>query len=85
MHSPPEHQIQHHTPRGRPAPYEDLRLLIGRMDGKLDIVLHRTHEHERRISALEAAKNKALGWVLAVSFAGGAGADQLVRLLLSLR
>ena len=80
-----DHSIQSHTPRGRPAPYEDLRLLIGRMDGKLDIVLHRTHEHERRISALEAAKNKALGWVLAVSFAGGAGADQLVRLILSFR
>jgi hypothetical protein len=55
------------------------------MDGKLDIVLQRSHEHEHRISALEAWKNKALGWVLAVAFAGGAGADQLVRLVLTLR
>jgi hypothetical protein len=71
--------------RHRPAPYEDLRLLIGRMDGKLDIVLQRSHEHEHRISALEAWKNKALGWVLAVAFAGGAGADQLVRLVMTFR
>jgi len=74
-----------HFPQRRPAPYEDLRLLVGRMDGKLDIVLQRAHEHEHRISALEAWKNRALGWILAVAFAGGAGADQLVRLVLTLR
>jgi hypothetical protein len=72
----------------RPPPYEDLRVMIGRMDGKLDIVLHWANEHERRISALEAWKNKVLGWHLASAVGGGAsalGADRLIQLFLNFR
>lgn len=72
----------------RPPPYEDLRVLIGRMDGKLDIVLQWANEHERRISALEAWKNKVLGWHLATAAGGGLGAlgaDRLLQFLTNFR
>lgn len=45
----------------------DLLLLIGRMDGKLDTLLTRHDQHEKRIGALEAFKNRALGYAAAVS------------------
>lgn len=52
----------------------DVLLLIGRMDGKLDIILTRHDQHERRLSALEAWKNRAVGWLAAVAAAAGATA-----------
>lgn len=55
--------------------------MIGRMDGKLDIVLATSADHSRRIADLEAWKNRAIGWVLAVAFAGGVTADQLINLI----
>ena len=39
----------------RRGPYEDLRLMIGRMDGKLDIVLHMAQDHSKRLTDLEVA------------------------------
>lgn len=70
-----------HSNNRRPAPYEDLRVMIGRMDGKLDIVLATTTDHGRRLSDLEAWKNRWFGWTLASAFAGGAGAEPLLNLL----
>jgi hypothetical protein len=42
----------------RRAPYEDLRVMIGRMDGKLDIVLATTVDQGRRLAELEAWRHR---------------------------
>lgn len=55
--------------------------MIGRMDGKLDIVLSTAADHNKRITDLEAWKNRAIGWVLCAAFAGGAVSDQLINFL----
>ena len=69
------------APSSRQQPYEDLRVMIGRMDGKLDIVLATSADHGRRLADLEAWKNRAIGWVLAAAFAGGVTADQIINLI----
>jgi hypothetical protein len=47
VHNQPSHSS---SKRG---PYEDILLLIGRMDGKLDTLLATNADHGRRISELE--------------------------------
>lgn len=39
----------------------DVILLLGKIDGKVDLMLTRSVEHDRRISALESWKNRAAG------------------------
>lgn len=39
----------------------DVLLLLGKIDGKVDLMLTRSVEHDRRISALESWKNRAAG------------------------
>jgi hypothetical protein len=56
----------------------DLHLLIGRLDGKLDLLLTHSADHEARLQALEAFKHRAYGLIVASSFAGGAAADHLI-------
>lgn len=57
---------------------DDLRLLIGRIDGKLDSLIESHTEYkeaakaqDKRISALESHKDKALGAWAAISVIGG--------------
>lgn len=57
---------------------DDLHLLIGRIDGKLDSLIESHTEYkeaarvqDKRISALESHKDKALGAWAAVSVIGG--------------
>ena len=59
----------------------DILLLIGRMDGKLDLLLTRHDQHDRRITALEAWKNRAVGWLAAIAAAAGAAGGKLQSLL----
>lgn len=59
----------------------DILILIGRMDGKLDLLLTRHDQHERRIASLEGWKNRAVGWLAALAAAAGAGGGQLPALL----
>lgn len=56
-------------------------LLIGRMDGKLDLLLTRHDQHERRLAALEGWKNRAVGWLAAVGAASGAASAKIAALL----
>jgi len=72
------------TPEGNP----DILLLIGRMDGKLDLLLTRHDQHERRLEALEVRtaqlegwKNRAVGWLAALAALAGGGAATLTSLL----
>jgi hypothetical protein len=47
----------------------ELRLLIGRMDAKLDLLLTRHDKHEERIASLERWQSKIAGVLLAASAA----------------
>ncbi len=46
------------TASSRSRPYEDLRVMIGRMDGKLDIVLATAVDHGKRLTELEAWRHR---------------------------
>lgn len=77
-----------HDPSTEGPTTHSVLLLIGRMDGKLDLLLTRHDQHERqlqnlerRIRALEAWKSKAVGWLAAAGAAGGAATAQLPALL----
>ena len=62
----------HLTTDPTPSQATDLLLLVGRMDGKLDIMLTQRADHGHRLSALEAWRNRTLGIALA---AGAARSD----------
>lgn len=70
-----------HDPSDEGTSARSVLLLIGRMDGKLDLLLTRHDQHERRIAALEGWKNRAVGWLAAVGAASGAAAAKLPALL----
>lgn len=46
--------------------HDDIRLLLGRLDGKMDLLLIKGSDHDKRISVLEAWKNRISG-ILAFS------------------
>lgn len=48
---------------------DDLLLLVGRIDGKLDTLLHTSSTHETRIALLEAWRNRLAGAVAVLSSA----------------
>jgi hypothetical protein len=47
----------------------DLRLLVGRIDGKLDLLLETRGSQETRLASLEAWRNKLVGAVAILAVA----------------
>ncbi len=39
----------------------DIHVLVGRIDGKVDLILERTTSHETRLRSLEAWRNRLAG------------------------
>lgn len=49
----------------------DVSYLLGRMDGKLDLLLTRQDNHEERISVLEDKENQRTGVIKTLGIAAG--------------
>ena len=64
-----------------PAPSVELLLLIGKMDGKLDVLVTSGAHMESRLTKLEAWQNKAIGLGLAAGLFAGAAGSQVGHLL----
>ena len=64
-----------------PVPSVELLLLIGKMDGKLDVLVTAGAHMEMRLTKLEAWQNKAIGLGLAAGLFAGAAGSQVGRLL----
>ena len=63
-----------------PVPSVELLLLIGKMDGKLDVLVTAGAHMESRLTKLEAWQNKAVGIGLAAGLFAGAAGSQIGRL-----
>jgi len=63
-------------------PGQDLVLLVGQMDGKLDILLETNGELAKRVGRLESALNRVHGAAAVISIASAwFGRDHLLPLL----
>ena len=60
-----------------PVPSVELLLMIGKMDGKLDVLVAANAHMENRVTKIEAWQNKSIGVILGASLLMGAAGSQL--------